>query len=99
VARINASAMQPEMPRHYWRNLPEAAEIDMLMRQGGECFAANHKEGDHDNFSADLAHAGGAKIFATYHPSAILRADGGRRDELRAYLIAALQQAATFAAR
>jgi uracil-DNA glycosylase len=254
VARINATAMQREMPQHYWRNLPEAAEIDTLMRQGGERFAANHKEGDHDNFSAakalqqslanvrtpsagvqacracdiwkhatqavegegpasapimlvgeqpgdeedlrgapfvgpagkvldealaaaglkraeiyitnavkhfkweprgkrrlhkrptiseirvcnmwlqgeiaavrprvivalgasaltalvgashsieaarqmDFTHAGGAKIFATYHPSAILRADDGRRDELRAYLIAALQRAATFTAR
>jgi uracil-DNA glycosylase len=254
VARINATAMQREMPQHYWRNLPEAAEVATLMRRGGELFAANHKEGDHDNFGAakslqqslanvrtpsagvqtcracdiwkhatqavegagpapaqimlvgeqpgdeedlrgapfvgpagkvldealaaaglkraeiyitnavkhfkweprgkrrlhkrptlseirvcntwlqseiaavkprlivalgasaltalvgashsieaarqmDFTHAGGAKIFATYHPSAILRADDGRRDELRAYLIAALQKAAAFAAR
>ncbi len=254
VARINASAMQREMPQHYWRNLPEAAEIDTLMRQGAARFAANHKERDHDHFTAakslqqslanvhtppagvqtcracdlwkhatqavegegpasapimlvgeqpgdeedlrgvpfvgpagkllddalaaarlnrseifitnavkhfkweprgkrrlhkrptvseirvcnmwlqgeiaavkprlivalgasaltalvgashsieaarqmNFTHAGGAKIFATYHPSAILRADDVRRDELRTYLIAALQRAATYAAR
>jgi DNA polymerase len=34
VARINPSAMQREMPKKYWKNLPEAAEIGALIRDG-----------------------------------------------------------------
>jgi uracil-DNA glycosylase len=33
-ARINPAAMQREMPRLYWRNLPEAREIGALVRDG-----------------------------------------------------------------
>jgi uracil-DNA glycosylase len=47
----------------------------------------------------DLAHAGGAKVLATYHPSAILRADDGRKDELRASLIADLRRAVALASK
>ena len=47
----------------------------------------------------DLAHSGGAKVLASYHPSAILRAVAGRKDELRAFLIADLKRAVTLAAR
>jgi uracil-DNA glycosylase len=47
----------------------------------------------------DLAHSGGAKVLASYHPSAILRADDGRKDELRAFLIADLKRAVTLAAK
>ncbi|HEV7716816.1 MAG TPA: UdgX family uracil-DNA binding protein [Steroidobacteraceae bacterium] len=34
VARINPKVMQREMPQRYWRHLPEASEIDTLMRDG-----------------------------------------------------------------
>jgi DNA polymerase len=33
-ARINPTAMQREMPKKYWKNLPEAAEIGTLIRHG-----------------------------------------------------------------
>ncbi len=33
-ARINPAAMQREMPQKYWKNLPEAAEIGVLIRDG-----------------------------------------------------------------
>jgi uracil-DNA glycosylase len=52
VARINPIAMQREMPKHYWRNLPEAVEITTLMREGTARFAARHTEGDHTHFTA-----------------------------------------------
>lgn len=51
VARINPSAMQREMPQRYWRNLPEAAEIQPLMREGSERFAARHEQSDHHHFT------------------------------------------------
>ena len=44
VARINPAAMQREMPRLYWRNLPEAAEIDALIRDGRSRFAQRQRE-------------------------------------------------------
>jgi uracil-DNA glycosylase len=34
VARINPKVMQREMPQRYWRHLPEASEIDVLIRDG-----------------------------------------------------------------
>ena len=36
--------MQREMPQKYWRNLPEAAEIGVLIRDGVSNFAGRHKE-------------------------------------------------------
>lgn len=51
VARINPTAMQREMPKHYWRNLPEATEIAGLMKEGHAKFAARHSEGDHETFT------------------------------------------------
>jgi uracil-DNA glycosylase len=47
----------------------------------------------------DLAHPSGARVLATYHPSAILRADDGRKDELRAMLVADLKRAVVLAAK
>jgi len=44
--------------------------------------------------SHTLAHASGATIVATYHPSAILRAEGRRAAELREILAADLRRAA-----
>jgi DNA polymerase len=44
AARIKPQAMQREMPRLYWRNLPEAAEIDTLIRDGAANFARRHRE-------------------------------------------------------
>jgi uracil-DNA glycosylase len=44
VARINPQVMQKEMPRRYWRNLPEAQEISGLVRHGTELFAQRHSE-------------------------------------------------------
>jgi probable DNA metabolism protein len=46
VARINPQAMQREMPQKYWKNLPEAAEIGILMRDGVSNFAVRHKTSD-----------------------------------------------------
>ena len=51
ITRINPTAMQREMPKHYWRNLPEASEISPLMREGAAKFAARHSESDHPNFT------------------------------------------------
>ena len=51
VARINPVAMQREMPKHYWRHLPEATEIATLMREGSARFAARHQESDHADFT------------------------------------------------
>jgi DNA polymerase len=44
-----------------------------------------------------LSHASGAVIIATYHPSAILRAEGDRAAELRSLLIADLTRAGELA--
>jgi len=52
VARINPSAMQREMPQHYWKNLPEAGEITTLLREGSARLAARSQEGDTDKFVA-----------------------------------------------
>jgi uracil-DNA glycosylase family protein len=41
----------------------------------------------------ELLHPSGARVLATYHPSAILRAEGERADELRSILIADLRRA------
>jgi probable DNA metabolism protein len=51
VARINPSAMQREMPRHYWKSLPEAGEIAPLVREGAARMAVRGQEGDTDKFS------------------------------------------------
>ena len=42
---------------------------------------------------AELRHAGGARILASYHPSAILRAEGAQARELRRALIEDLRRA------
>jgi uracil-DNA glycosylase family protein len=44
VVRINPPAMQREMPRRYWRHLPESAEIDSLIRDGAANFARDHHQ-------------------------------------------------------
>jgi probable DNA metabolism protein len=44
VARINPAAMQREMPQKYWKNLPEAAEIGILIRDGLANFTGRHQE-------------------------------------------------------
>jgi uracil-DNA glycosylase len=46
VARINPPAMQREMAQKYWKNLPEAAEIGLLVRDGMSNFAGRHKISD-----------------------------------------------------
>jgi uracil-DNA glycosylase family protein len=46
VARINPAAMRRDMPQRYWRNLPEAAEIPVLIRDGLERFSQHHSEVD-----------------------------------------------------
>ncbi len=55
VARINPDAMRREMPQLYWRNLPEAAEIDVLLREGRARFDRTLEEGDHADFSAAIS--------------------------------------------
>jgi uracil-DNA glycosylase family protein len=42
----------------------------------------------------ELRHPGGARIVASYHPSAILRAEGGAKAELRRHLVNDLRAAA-----
>ena len=44
VARINPAAMQREMPRRYWRHLPEALEIEPLLRDGLATFSRRQHE-------------------------------------------------------
>jgi DNA polymerase len=44
VNRLNPVAMQREMPQKYWKNLPEAADIGILMREGKSHFDARSKE-------------------------------------------------------
>jgi DNA polymerase len=55
VSRLNPRAMQREMPQHYWRNLPECAEIPALTRDGTARFAAGHEQSDHMQFTAAKA--------------------------------------------
>ena len=47
----------------------------------------------------ELRHPGGARILATYHPSAILRAENERIEELRTYLVGDLRLAAQIASQ
>jgi probable DNA metabolism protein len=44
VARINPPAMQRDMPKKYWHNLPEATEIHALLRDGQASFAQRQRE-------------------------------------------------------
>lgn len=44
VARINPPAMQRDMPKRYWHNLPEAVEIHSLLRDGQSNFAQRERE-------------------------------------------------------
>jgi DNA polymerase len=44
VARINPPAMRRDMPQRYWRNLPEAVEIQTLLREGRARFAQRERE-------------------------------------------------------
>lgn len=44
VARLNPAAMQREMPRRYWQHLPEAVEINLLIRDGMANFAKKHHQ-------------------------------------------------------
>ncbi|GAC1669460.1 MAG: UdgX family uracil-DNA binding protein [Steroidobacteraceae bacterium] len=44
VARINPAVMQREMPKKYWKNLPESAEIGILIRDGLSNFASRQNE-------------------------------------------------------
>jgi DNA polymerase len=46
-----------------------------------------------------LKHPGGARLLATYHPSAILRGEGPRAEQLRRHLQGALREAARLASR
>jgi probable DNA metabolism protein len=46
VSRINPTAMRREMPQKYWKNLPESAEIGILIRDGLSNFAGRHKTSD-----------------------------------------------------
>jgi DNA polymerase len=46
VARVNPAAMQREMPQKYWKNLPEAAEIGLLIRDGQAKFAVRERDSE-----------------------------------------------------
>jgi len=49
LARINPSAMQREMPKHYWNNLPEAVDIDGLIRTGARRFMQIESASSHED--------------------------------------------------
>lgn len=51
VARIAPGAMQREMPKRYWHNLPETTEIPGLVRDGAALFEKRHREGDESSLS------------------------------------------------
>jgi probable DNA metabolism protein len=54
---------------------------------------------DHPQFDhPKLNHSSGAKVVCTYHPSAILRADAAKAEQLRAHLVSDLQRARELAA-
>ena len=55
VARINPAAMQREMPRRYWRHLPETAEIEGLIRDGMPAFAGRQQESQSDGIPMTVA--------------------------------------------
>lgn len=59
VARINPAAMMREMPQRYWRHLPEAAEIGVLIRDGLANFASRHSDAESQalNTSKAVQHA------------------------------------------
>lgn len=44
LSRINPSALRRELPQRYWRNLPESAEIQALLRDGQASFAQRQRE-------------------------------------------------------
>jgi probable DNA metabolism protein len=44
VTRINPPAMQRDMPKRYWHNLPEAVEIHALLRDGQANFSQRQRE-------------------------------------------------------
>lgn len=44
IARVNPPAMQREMPKRYWHNLPEAVEIHALLRDGPANFVQRQRE-------------------------------------------------------
>jgi len=44
AARINPRAMQREMPQRYWKNLPEASDIGVLIRDQPQRFALEQRE-------------------------------------------------------
>jgi uracil-DNA glycosylase len=46
VARINPLVMRREMPQKYWKNLPESAEIGILIRDGQSNFDGRHKQSE-----------------------------------------------------
>jgi uracil-DNA glycosylase len=46
VARINPAAMQREMPQKYWKNLPEASEIGVLLQDGWANLMRKQKASD-----------------------------------------------------
>jgi probable DNA metabolism protein len=48
VARLNPAQLQREMPRRYWRHLPEAREIAPLLREGRADFAGREREQDEE---------------------------------------------------
>lgn len=55
VARINPRAMRREMPQRYWHNMPETAEIPVLLREGHERFARRHSEVDDSELHMPVA--------------------------------------------
>lgn len=44
VARINPTAMRREMPQKYWKHLPEAQDIGVLVRDGLAVFSKSQRE-------------------------------------------------------
>jgi DNA polymerase len=56
-ARVKIGAMQSEMPKRYWKNLPEAAAIPSLLREAPARVNAMLAKSRAKSPSADVAHA------------------------------------------
>jgi len=97
--RIHKTPAQREIAAcHDWLETEIAAERPaVIVALGATALGAilGRRMSVGDARAATLHHAGGARVIATYHPSAVLRApDEPRRAELYRFLLADLAQAA-----
>ena len=96
--RIHKTPAQREITAcHDWLESEIAAERPVvIVALGATALRAllGRKIGVNEARAASLAHSGGARVVATFHPSAVLRApDDARKAELYAMLVADLRRA------